>query len=156
MQATNVELAAVFDDATGERVGEVLRGHEDHVSVRSHIDALRPGHRYVQIHTHPASGSLSDVDLTLLLGNPPLRTMVVVGQDGTWYFVSKLRGEPTTDPEEAYDEWGALFEALYPRYQAAVEVGTLTEAEALRVMTNEILTTLAPALRLRYDRLESR
>jgi hypothetical protein len=156
MGTADVEVAALLDAATGAQIGDVLIGQADQVRLQPHLAALRSGGRYVHVHTHPASGSFSDFDLTLLLGHPPIRCIVALGRDRTWYFLSKRRGQPTADPEDAYEEWGVQFTQVYARYDALVRSGALTETEALRAMTHAILSTLAPPLQLRYDRLEPR
>ena len=153
-EQTGLEYAALVDDGTGEQVGEVLEGETSHVNLRPHLTALQPGRRYAHVHTHPGSTTFSADDLSILLAHPPLRTPIVVGADGSWYFLSKLRGQPTANPEEGIAEWLDEFATLTLRYSGLVQSGVLTRAHALRRQAYEALGNIAPRLRLRYDRLE--
>jgi hypothetical protein len=89
------EFAILVDLEDEQQAGHVLQGDEDRVPLTSHLRLLQPGRRYAHLHTHPWSTSFSDFDLAILLQNIPLRTIVVVGADGSWYLLSKLRGKPT-------------------------------------------------------------
>jgi hypothetical protein len=154
MGSADIELASLIDDSTGEQVGDILSGEPNQIHLPSQILALRPGRRYAHVHTHPGSGSFSDFDFTLLLGNPPIRTIVAVGRDRTWYFLSKLRGQPTADPEVVFDAWGSEFLIRYNQYDAAIRSGIMLEHDALGLLTHEISIALAARWGLRYDRLE--
>jgi hypothetical protein len=154
MGAIDVEYAALFDEATGQQVGDVLIGETDEVYLRAHIVAMQPGRRYVHLHTHPASSAFSLNDLAVLLAHPPLRTMTVVGRNGSWYFLSKLRGQPTASPEDGIAAWLTVFRTLDPHYDALIAAGVVTQDEALQQQLHETMVSVAPQLRLRYDRLE--
>jgi hypothetical protein len=153
MGQTAIEFAALIDATTGEQVGEILRGSVDQVLLRPHLAALLPGRRYVHLHTHPASSSFSDDDLAILLDRVEI-TMVVVGRDATWYFLSKVRGQPTVDADTGRALWNIHFAEIATPDHALIAQGILSSSEALRHEVHETMKRLAPEIGLRYDHLE--
>jgi hypothetical protein len=151
---SGVEVAALLDLETGRPVGPTLEGSEDRVDLAPQLALLHPGRRYVHLHTHPGSSSFSYYDLGLLLRYPSLRTLVVVGEGGSWYLLSKRRAQPITAPATAIDLWRVRYAEIASHYDPLVESGALTEAEALRRELHETMERLAPELRLRYDHVE--
>ncbi len=154
MGETDIEFAALIDDITGYQVGGILSGTVDRLNLLPHLDALRPGGHYVHVHTHPASSSLSDYDLAILLAHVEIRTMAVVGRDGTWYILSRVRGQPAIDPGEGRALWKARFVEIATPHNALIARGALREADALRLEVHQTMTRLAPEIGLRYDHLE--
>jgi hypothetical protein len=150
-----VEIAALLDYATGRPVGPILEGQEDRVILVPQLGLLRPGRRYVQMHTHPGSSSFSDADLRVLLDHPELRTMVVVGHDGGWHLLSRRPGYPTVPSAEGLTRWQLRFLEAALKDNALIAQGILTEAEALAAEAHETMVHLAPEVGLRYDRLET-
>jgi hypothetical protein len=148
-----IEFGALVDDASGRQVGMILSGGVAHIDLGPHVRALEPRRRYLHLHTYPANSTLSDTDLATFLRHPELCTMAVVGRDGAWYVLSKLRGQPSLAEADGLEAWFEAFVALAPRYDAQIEVGLLTPDEALGRHTEETLVQIAPILRLRYDRL---
>jgi hypothetical protein len=149
-----IEVAALLALETGRLIGPPVLGTEDLVDLTDQMGALQPGRRYVQLHTHPASSSFSYRDLWILLKHPELRTMVVVGQDRSWYLLSKRRGQPTVDPNEGVALWRLRYTEVSEHSDPLIARGTLTEAEALRREVHETMERLAPDIGLRYDHLE--
>ncbi len=78
-----VEFAVSFDADSGARLRGVLRGDVRGVEVEPHLRAMRPGRRYVVLHTHPTSSSFSDADAATFLVHGGLSAMAAVGVDGT-------------------------------------------------------------------------
>jgi hypothetical protein len=128
---------------TGITVGAVISGGEDAVDMRRHIAACAPGRPYVQLHTHPASTSFSDADVALLLSWDQLRMMVVVGVDGTWYVLSRVKS-PTASRREAIDAFLIEFDRVADEHSDL----------PLRERTHRIWLTIADNLGLRYDRVQ--
>ncbi|HLH25918.1 MAG TPA: hypothetical protein VK066_25650 [Chloroflexota bacterium] len=151
---SGVEVGAVLDADTGRPLGPTLEGQADRIHLESQLGLLRPGRRYVQLHTHPANTSLSAQDLALLLAHPEIRTMAAVGRDGAWHVLTKRRGQATASPEDGLIAWSDTDAALDARYDALIEAGTLLPEEAHRQQLHEVMQRIAPRLRLRYDRLE--
>jgi hypothetical protein len=155
MGSLNGELAALIDAATGDQIGEVLAGSQDRLDLRPHLHLLQPGRRYLHVHTHPASSGFSDLDLTVLLAYVEIRTLVVVTQDGAWYFLSKVRGQPTADPTTGGALWDAYFAVTAQPHHDLIARGTLSRDEALRQEVHDTMIRLAPEIGLRYDWLEA-
>jgi hypothetical protein len=151
---TGIEYAALFEWETGTQVGTVLEGAEDRIILNPQTALLRPGRRYVQLHTHPGSSSLSPFDLAILLSHPELRLMAVVGQDSSWDVLSKRQGHPSVDPAQAFMAWRGEYTEVSEQYDLLVAGGVLSPAEALRRELHETMERLAPGLGLRYDHLE--
>jgi hypothetical protein len=154
MGQTAIEFAALIDATSGQQMGEVLLGSVNQVHLRPHLTALQPGRRYVHVHTHPASSSFSDDDLAILLHHVEVRTIVVVGRDDTWYFLSKLRGRTTVDADTGRALWNVCFAEIASPDHALIAQGVLSSSEALRREVHETMTSLAPEIGLRYDHLE--
>jgi hypothetical protein len=152
---TGTEFAALIDAATGALVGPPLEGQEEHVDLAPQMAALRPGRRYLHLHTHPASSSFSDLDLRVFLRHPELRHMAVVGQDGSWYLASKQRGRPSASVAVGLARWSHWFDEIAASDDEQLARGRLTTAQALRRELHETMVRLAPEIGLRYDHLEA-
>jgi hypothetical protein len=152
---SGLEYAALFESDTGTQVGPVLEGQQDQVNLEYHTALLQPGRRYVHLHTHPGDSSFSHHDLAILLRYPELRTMGIVGLNGSWYLLSKRRGQPTAREQDGLDLWHVHYARAAEPNDKLVRLGILTEPQALRREVHETMTRLAPELGLRYDHLES-
>jgi hypothetical protein len=107
----------------------------------------------VQIHTHPASSSFSDADVAILVGNPALTAMVVLGNDGSAYILSKRDLVARVPPLTTSVEWNRLYAASFSRYRDAVQSGRLSNAEAVIEHSHAVMRVLARRLNLRYSRI---
>jgi hypothetical protein len=151
---TGVEVSTTLDLATGRPIGPTLTGELDHVIFSSQFAAFQPGHRYVQLHTHPGNSSFSDYDLGMLLEHGALRTLAVVTEDSHWYLLSKRPGRRLASPGVAQARWLQVFRELAYRDEPLIAQGRLTQHAALVREVHETMTRLAPELGLRYDDLE--
>ncbi|HEY7066034.1 MAG TPA: hypothetical protein VII06_31470 [Chloroflexota bacterium] len=151
--ATGVEWSAMIDTATAARVGPILSGGEAYVDLDAQFAALDWRGQYLAIHTHPNSTSFSDVDGGTLASNPPLRTIVVVGRNGTWYVLSKLPGRPTPNALDVRLAYLQQLRTIVPKYRTLVQSGQIDAVEAWRQQTHEAWELVALDLRLRYDRV---
>jgi hypothetical protein len=115
---------------------------------------MRPGRRFVALHTHPASSSFSDADAATFLVHSSLSAMAAVGVDGTWYVLSKPPGVVLAPPEQAFRQFHEALAQLLPWYRAQVQSGRLPPREAWRAHSHEAWQTVAPELGLRYSRVE--
>ncbi|MGH2368874.1 MAG: hypothetical protein ACRDI2_11810 [Chloroflexota bacterium] len=147
------EFAATYDMMTGAPVGNVVSGGAVDVDISDHIRAMAPGRRYVALHTHRTSTSFSDADALLLVANRAIRTIAVVGADGTWYLLSKVRGAGVAGANRLVQAFTSAAIALSRRYLALAQSGAVTPEEALRQFSHEIWQHIAPPLHLRYDRV---
>jgi hypothetical protein len=153
--AVNVEFASLFEWDSGAIVGVPLVGGEDRIDLAPQMAALRPGRRYVQLHTHPGSSSFSHHDLSILLRHPELRMMAIVGQHGSWYILSRRRGQPLASEADGLDLWHVHYAEVAEPNDPLIRLGMLTEREALRRELHETMRRLAPEIGLRYDHLEA-
>ncbi len=153
-EQASTEFAALIEAGTGRQVGGILGGQTTAVDIEPHLDALRLGRQYVHLHTHPGSSSLSDADGSILLAHSPLRALAVIGRDRTWYILSKRPGQPTAGPAEGVLAYREALHALLPKYRQLVQSGRLDAATAWRQHTHEAWERVAPALGLRYDRIQ--
>jgi hypothetical protein len=112
---------------------------------------MMPGRRYFTLHTHRVSTSFSDADALVLVENPLLRAVGVIGADGTWYFLSRGRGRPAG--EAVVRAFTAAAIALSRTYLVLMRSGALAREEALRAFSHAIWERVAPPLGLRYDRI---
>jgi proteasome lid subunit RPN8/RPN11 len=97
-----IEHAVTLDAATGQPVGPMLTGSRSSTDLTLHLRALRPGHEYIQLHTHPGSTSFSDLDVRLLAEYPAIHAMIVVGENGTWYVISRQPGISILDSRAVF------------------------------------------------------
>jgi hypothetical protein len=147
------EFAVMIDAVTSARVGPVMRGSGDAISIWPQLAAMQPGGSYVSIHTHPGNSAFSADDAALLLVHPAILVVVVVAANGTWYVLSRLPGEQApseADLRSAYEEELA---ALVPKYEALVQSERMSRATAWIEHTNELWLRASSRLNLRYDRI---
>ena len=150
------EFAALVEAGSGRQIGTILGGETTSADIELHLDAMRPDRPYVHLHTHPTSSSFSDLDASMLLTHAPLRAIVAIGGDGTWYVLSKSPGRRPASPARGMLAYREALYALLPKYQRLVQSGQLDDAAAWRQHTHEAWEQVAPALGLRYDRFEGR
>lgn len=152
--ALRVEHAGTVDAQSGRRLGAIAAGAHRSVDIGPQLQAAQ-GHRAASVHTHPGSSSFSTDDVQLLLEEAVLEVVTAVGADGTWYVVSiEPRGTPPPVPhmETQYD---VAMQLRARPYRALVRLGVLTRDEAWRELTHVAWQVIAPALGLRYDRIEA-
>lgn len=146
------EHAAMIDAGDGTSLG-ILTGEAKEVVITPHLRAMQPGRRYVQLHTHPGNSAFSDADVAVLIKNDGVQAMVVFGVDGTRYVLSKPLGMSPIQPAEAMAEWRKEYNASLLFYQQAVIAGRMTEGEAAKAHTHEVMQAVAQRFGLRYDRM---
>lgn len=151
-QQAQLEHAASFDIDMGAPAGPLRAGSAHEVDVADQIAAMRPGHRYVAVHTHATSAGFSDRDVALLLSNEPIRTIVAIGFDGTWHALSKQPNRKHATREAAVRAFQLALQRLAAPYLARARAGTMSPDQALQEAVHEIWQLLAPPLGLRYDR----
>jgi hypothetical protein len=149
---SGVEYAAMVDMESGEMLGEILGGQQSAVDIGEHIRQMKPGKKYVQIHTHPRSSSFSPQDI-MLLYRYDIGAMVVFGADGRKYVMSKVSDviEEILDIKEAYDK---EVQALHQKYVELVLSGAMTEEEAWKEHSHEVWLNIAVKLGFKYSRLK--
>jgi hypothetical protein len=154
-----VEWGDMIDSATGALIGSLLEGERKGVNLGPHIAALQaqPGTGGVSIHTHPGNSSFSEYDAKILIDGARhgVRAIVVVGADNTWYVMSLKPGEPSVSSfADVLRQYEDAFEATDPLYQAMVHFESIDEKRAWAAQSHLLWETIAPALGVRYDRVE--
>ena len=147
-----IEYAAMVDMDSGEMLGEILDGQQSAVDIGEHIRQMKPGKRYVQIHTHPRSSSFSPQDI-MLLYRYDIGAMAVFGADGRKYVMSKISDviEDILEIKEAYDN---EVQALHQKYVEQVLSGAMTQDEAWKEHSHEVWLNIAAKLGFKYSRLK--
>ena len=150
------EFAAFFDAGTGERLAVDPGGHERQVDLGPFLRAMEPDRSYLGFHTHPTSTPFSDADGLALVLNAGIRSIIVLGVDGTWYAMSKSTSEAfglDRAAEMLTRFRGNLGErAVY--YLQRVRSGHMGDPEGLTAAMHEAWSATAPRFGLRYERLE--
>jgi hypothetical protein len=149
-----VEFGLTLDIGTGHPVAAILRGSGSDLDFEAHRRLLRSNRRYVALHTHPSSTPPSHRDFLVLLSNPSVQTLIVIGADATWYIVSRDPAMKLPDEQWARATFAAAFVELRPHYASRVQAGEMTASEALTALLDAVWRVVAPRLGLRYDRLE--
>jgi len=155
-QESGTEFAVMVDADSGVRIGDILGGGTNQIDISAHTGAMRPGRRYIHLHTHPRSSSFSDTDLGTMVTNRQIHTMVVVGADSTWYLVARTATTPPVLPSALYQVWQEAARALHPQYNLIVTRGTMTPGAAVREYSHVILEIVASQFDFRYTRVETR
>lgn len=137
------EHSVMLDAETGVQAGPILSGEAHQTDILSQITARHPGRHYGHVHTHPSSGSFSGGDARVLLTNPELRVLIVVGIDGRWYIMSRAIGTVVADQWVAHDRFVA-------EYRRGLDDATTPLVEIAHV----VWTMISEELGLRYDRIE--
>jgi hypothetical protein len=150
---TEREFAGAVDIDSGAALPDILGGGQDEVDLSEQLAAMAPEHRYIQIHTHPGDSSFSETDIAIVLSHPVLAAMVVLGQDGAAYLLSKTLIRQSAPFLTVVVEWNRAFYATFGRYEAMVRNGELTERGAMRLHTHAVTRTIARRFRLRYSRI---
>ena len=92
-------------------------------------------------------------DVDIFLAHSPLRIMVVLGADGTWYVLSqRFPGVPNRPA--VLDAFRDAVLALRPKYLGLISSGGMSQQAAWREHTHEAWTIVAALADLRYDRIE--
>jgi hypothetical protein len=149
------EFGVLIDADTGEQIGAVVAGTRDRLELGAALRAVRLDRRYVCVHTHPESASLSILDIALLVQHRPIAAVIAVGSNGTWYAGSLDPAKVCPTLREVFDTYYAAYEGTIEKYVALRASGDLTRRQAARLHSHEIWERAGPALGLRYDRLES-
>ena len=149
-----VEHGVLLDADTGGQVGGTVTGTAEQVDAEQLLRAMRPGRRYVFVHTHPLGYSFTPLDVAVLAAHwPQLCAVVAVGGQGVWYIASVLPGYSAPAPEDVRTAFRNELPGVAPAYQARVQAGELTRKEAQRQITHDVWERIAPDLDLRYDRV---
>jgi len=149
------EFAALAEVESGIQVGEVLGGSASAIDIAPHLNAMKTDRQYVHIHTHPSSSAFSDTDARTFVFNSQIKVMTVVGNDGTWYILSKRVDFVPVIPQHIVDVYRHEVNALIPRYLPLVQRGEMPEQAAWREHIHEAWQSIAQRLRLLlYDRVE--
>jgi hypothetical protein len=152
------EYAAFIDATTGEQLGPTVSGSADQLELAPLLRAMAPGHKYVCVHVHPDSTSFSVPDAVpdavLLLRFAAIQAVAAVGLDGTWYVMSLEAPAAPASIDRLAAEVAAARDELSQPYVTLVQAGSLTRREARRALSHEVWVRAAPALGLRYDRVE--
>lgn len=99
-----VEHAVTLDAESGQTVGPMLTGTTNSTDLSTHLFLLHSDRKYVQLHTHPRSTSLSQLDLLVFAENDPISVMVVVGADGSWHVLSRAPDSRRYTPRALFDD----------------------------------------------------
>jgi hypothetical protein len=154
-EADGVEYAAMLDAASGEHVSPVIRGEPTKVDTSPHIDALRTGHTYVQVHTHPSARTFSLFDVRVLCDAPAVRASAVVASGDWWYVMTVQPGEYPAPFRKVYEEYVRERGALQATYQGHIDDGRMTEDQAIAALDREVWGNIAPRLRLHYHQFRT-
>lgn len=130
-----------------------MTGEIDEIDLGGLLAGLEISRRYVQVHTHPAGSSFSDADVAVLVGNPTLTAMVVLGGDGSAYILSKRDSAARIPPLTASVEWNRIYASSFMRYRDAVQAGRLSNVAAAIEHSHAVMRVLARRLGLRYSRI---
>lgn len=147
-----VEFAAMVDVESGAELGARLRGVEDGVIIAPHLEAMVPGRRYVQIHTHPASSAFSPQDAAILVQRNGVAAIHVVGEDGTRYLLSKRANGELPSIVKLTNTYTDEVYRLMDKYRPRVQPGELDQKMAWKEHTHEVWTRIAGRLNLIYER----
>lgn len=151
------EWAAMLDIHFGAECGPWCSGEADQVDI---ADQLRTsGEREVMsLHTHPCNASFSSRDAEVLLANPTIRALVVIGADGTLYVLSRDLTSGMNYAQVRYQVESmhkSQVQALATAYRALRRAGYLTRAAAWRAHSQETWERIGTTLGLLYDRVEA-
>lgn len=86
---TGREIAAAIDNTTGVQMGPVHQGNEESIAAPGIEITLLARADVTVLHTHPASGSFSPIDVEFFLAHPQVRRMVLTIPNGTMYVLER-------------------------------------------------------------------
>lgn len=149
------EWGCILDISAGEVVeGKFTQGTKNRLALAPLICLMKPGKRYVLMHSHPDSTPFSIEDIyECLLSYKQIPTMILVGIDRSLYCMSKNNPAPK---EEVQSKWEEEFEDLFNKYQKLLQAA-VNENEKYKVVGdyfNEIWINISNGLGLIYSNLE--
>jgi hypothetical protein len=153
--AQGIEFAALIEARDGEQLGPIIGGVGRTVDARSLLEAMLPGHDYVQVHSHPESSAFSWQDAGILIRHQGLRATMVVGADGTVYLLSQIPESASPTLMAIRAAYFTAYGELLNHYRSLVQSGHSSAQSAWREHSHEIWQHVSGPLNLRYDRLQS-
>jgi hypothetical protein len=138
-------------DEKGAKVGEAL-GNENSVGGSAADDLVELA--YATIHNHPGSSSFSNGDIWTFTDSPA-RHMIIIGNNGTLYTLSKPHGWTGQGGREASKIYKAEWNKSYQEYAQQVKNGANSRL-ILQKHSHEVVTKTAEATGLIYRRIEPR
>jgi hypothetical protein len=87
---TGNEVGIFIDNDTGQMIDRTA-GSSNYVALGDAYSKLKKDGNYTLVHNHPTSASFSSTNILNLL-QPGIRNLVVIGHDGTKYFLSWKEG----------------------------------------------------------------
>jgi len=166
----NKEFARVVEYATGEPMGEgvlkdIILGTDKRTQVeitdKQWEEINKEDDKYILIHNHPDSISFSFGDIVAFHRNKGLKCMIVVGHDGSVYFLSgkgKLPNVPDNQDElEGYikDRDSGIQEKMVKLYMLKYKGGTKNIAKKLKRAYNEVIRNELESMGYVYNAKEA-
>ena len=149
-----IERGVLIDAETGDLLDGVIAGSGDRLELGPLLIGMAPGRRYVCVHTHPDSTSLSVLDVGLLVEHPAVVFVAALGVDGTWFAGSFDPQQPLPSSQAVYEAYVTTYHVTLEQYQALRAAGQLTRRQVARRHSHDIWVQAGPVLVLRYDRVE--
>jgi hypothetical protein len=146
-----IEYAIMLNIDTGSRVGEIIEGGRHEADVNQHLLLLNKQSRYLQMHSHPRSSTISLDDLILVLAYNEIKAMVVVGANRWTYLLIKVEDAPNHGYINTLIQ--QEFQTLRPKYKKMLAKGRLSENRISDMMLHEVMVKVTPSLGLRYFKL---
>jgi len=106
----------------------------------------------VSVHNHPSSSSFSAEDLSILAKFDSIKTMAVIGHDGTRYVMSSGSGQKP-DLFTVRDKLNTIVRKYYDHYNNLVQSGKMTSSEAWKEHSHRAVSDLAEEFGWDYRRV---
>lgn len=154
-KAGDGEAFFALDAKTGKSILE-RKGAKDHVRLDDFPDILKKGKvkSFATFHNHPSDASYGPHDLNSMVGQTKLggRHHVVFANDGTKYkliFPKDFKG----DPKKIVTDWAIYREVLMEKHVPPVLAKQMTEHDAWKEHSHEIIEKIAKKYGLKYERV---
>ncbi len=149
------ECLLTIDTKTGREVYSLVEGGKDFVEFPPELIRLlqqAQSNSIVSVHNHPSSSSFSAEDLSILAKFDSIRTMAVIGHDGTRYVMSSGSGQKP-DLSTIRDKLNTMVRKYYDHYNNLVQSGKMTPNEAWKEHSHRAVSDLAKELDWDYRRV---
>jgi hypothetical protein len=149
------ECLLTVDAKTGHEVYSIVEGGKDYVQFPPQLITFleqAKANSIVSIHNHPSSSSFSAEDLIILSRFDSIKTIAVIGHDGTRYVVSIGSGQ-TPSPAEIKGTLNAMVKKYYNHYNSLVQSGKMAPGEAWKEHTHQAVSDLSKNFGWEYRRV---
>ena len=149
------ECLLTVDNKTGNEVYLMVEGGKDYVQFPPQLITFfdqAKANSIISVHNHPNNSSFSAEDLLLLSRFDSVKTVAVIGHDGTRYVMSIGNGQ-TPSTTEINRTFNTMVKKYYDHYNDLVQYGKMESRDAWKEHSHKAVSDLAKDFGWEYRRV---